>query len=77
VTGTLVCNPGTGNESAHDTPPVPLSAGGDASFSGRVASGLPADCDNPLFLIRIAVPEGAAGRWIATGAQLSQGHHHH
>jgi hypothetical protein len=72
VTGTLVCNPGTDNESTHDTPPVALSDRGNAAFSGRLLAG-PVACDNPLFLIRIAVPEGAAGKWIATGAQRLQG----
>jgi hypothetical protein len=68
VTGTLVCNPGASNEVTHDSPPVPLSVHGNAAFSGDVANG-PIACGNPLFLIRIAVPQGAAGRWIATGVQ--------
>ena len=68
VVGTLVCDPGTGNEVTHDTPPVALSSSGSASFSGQVANGSVA-CGNPLFLIRVAVPQGAAGRWIATGTQ--------
>jgi hypothetical protein len=68
VVGTLVCNPGTANEVARDTPPVALSSSGSASFSGQVANG-PFDCGNPLFQIRIAVPQSAAGRWIATGTQ--------
>jgi hypothetical protein len=66
--GTLVCNPGASNEVTHDSPPVPLSVHGNAAFSGDVANG-PIACGNPLFLIRIAVPQGAAGRWIATGVQ--------
>jgi hypothetical protein len=70
VTGTLVCNAGTNTESTHDTPAVALSGRGNARFSGHLANG-PIECGNPLFLIRIAVPEGAAGRWIATGAQRS------
>jgi len=36
-----------------------LSAGSQASTN----------CANPLFLIRIATPAGAAGRWIATAAE--------
>ena len=73
VTGTLVCNPGAGNEFTLDSPPVTLSAHGNAAFSGQVANGQIA-CGNPLFLVRIAVPQGAAGRWIATGVQRSLGH---
>src|SRR5215475_7431783 len=68
VTGTLVCNPGDQTqEMALDTAPVPLSTRGDAMFSGAIPS-IPAVCANPLFLVRIAVPAVAAGRWIATGA---------
>jgi len=66
VTGTLVCNPGDQTEMALDTAAVPLSARGNARFSGAIPS-IPAVCANPLFLVRIAVPAGAAGRWIATG----------
>jgi hypothetical protein len=68
VVGTLVCDPGTGNEVTRDTPPVALSSSGSASFSGQVANG-PFACGNPLFQIRIAVPQSASGRWIATGTQ--------
>ena len=67
VTGTLVCNAGTGNQ-VFNTAAVPLSAQGDARFSGRFASAPGTTCSNPVFLIRIAVPAGAGGRWIATGA---------
>ena len=66
VTGTLVCNAGTATQAILDTAPVSLSAQGDAEFSGQIA-GIPAVCGNPLFLVRIAAPAGAAGRWIATG----------
>jgi hypothetical protein len=72
VTGTLVCDVGTNNESTHDTKAVPLSATGNADFSGQIA-GIPYSCVNPLFLIRIAQPAGAAGRWIATGAERTGG----
>jgi len=72
VTGTLVCDVGTSNESTHDTNPVPLNARGNADFSGQIA-GIPYSCGNPLFLIRIAQPAGAAGRWIATGAERTGG----
>ena len=67
VEGTLVCNPGAGQTNL-DTASVPLDAQGDAHFSGQL-SGVPTTgCGNPIFLIRIAQPAGAAGRWIATGA---------
>src|SRR5260370_26627081 len=68
VTGTLVCNAGTGNQTVLNTAAVPLSAQGDAQFSGRFANAPGTTCSNPVFLIRIAVPAGAGGRWIATGA---------
>jgi hypothetical protein len=67
VIGTLVCNGGTTTPSVLDTPQVPLNVHGDAHFSGQI-NGIPAACDKPSFLIRIAAPAGAAGRWIATGA---------
>jgi hypothetical protein len=76
VVGTLVCNPGQkdggGNsiEVIYDTTPVALSARGKAGFSGSLGS-IQAPCNNPLFLIRIAQPAGAFGRWIATGAARS------
>jgi hypothetical protein len=67
VTGTLVCNPGAA-PTILDTTPVPLNVHGDAQFSGQIV-GIPATCANPLFLVRIAAPTGAAGRWIATGSE--------
>jgi hypothetical protein len=67
VTGTLVCNPGP-TPTIIDTAAVSLDAHGDAHFSGHL-TGVPSTCDNPLFLVRIAAPAGAAGRWIATGTQ--------
>ena len=70
VTGCLVCNAGDRDEAAFDTAPVPLSAQGDASFSGQI-QGIPGTCANPLFLIRIANPVQAAGLWIATGVERS------
>jgi hypothetical protein len=69
VTGTLVCNPGAGQTNL-DTAQVPLDAQGDAHFKGTIAN-IPNPCGNPIFLIRIAQPVGAAGRWIATGADRS------
>ena len=68
VNGTLVCNPNTASQAILDTTGVSLNVHGNASFAGRI-SGIPAACSNPLFLIRIAAPAGAAGRWIATGTQ--------
>ena len=71
VRGTLVCNAGP-NQTVFDTNAVPLNRHGDAQFSGHFANGQnPGTCGNPIFLIRIAAPAGAAGRWIATGATTS------
>jgi hypothetical protein len=74
VVGTLVCNPGStdGNQpqAVLDTPPVALSALGNASFSGELILNAPFPCTNPLFLIRIGPAFGAfAGRWLATGVE--------
>lgn len=68
VIGTVVCNAGTQTQVILDTIAVPLNARGDAHFSGHLRN-IPYDCANPLFLVRIAVPAGAAGRWIATGTE--------
>ena len=76
VEGTLVCNLGGAGEAIVDTPPVALSLQGDAAFDG-VVTGIPAVCDNPLFLIRIATPAVALGRWIATGALSTGGSQNH
>ena len=71
ITGTLVCNPGDAvQEIALDTNSVPLDARGNALFSGFIQN-IPSTCGSPLFLIRIANPAGAAGRWIATGTERS------
>lgn len=67
VMGTLVCNPGA-TAAILDTTPVALNVHGDAQFSGQI-NGIPSTCNNPLFLVRIAAPAGAAGRWIATGTE--------
>lgn len=70
VKGTLVCDTngsaGGGNSVLVDTPLVPLSATGDAQFSGNLGA-LPIACSEPdiAFLIRIG-----AGAWIANGAVL-------
>jgi len=74
VIGTLVCNAGRAEEQVYDTAPVSLSPLGNAGFSGNIGS-INAPCNNPLFLIRIAQPAGAFGRWIATGAVRSFGQH--
>src|SRR5262245_554795 len=68
VTGTLVCDAGQPTERALDSQPVVLSQGGRAKGAGTFEN-IPGSCGNPLFLIRIATPAGAAGRWIATGAE--------
>jgi hypothetical protein len=68
VKGTLVCNSGGTAPTILDTASVSLNVHGDAHFEGQI-SDLPATCDNPVFLIRIVTPAGAAGRWIATGAR--------
>lgn len=73
VVGTLVCNPGDPDkEKTLDTPAVPLDSRGNASFASPIPP-VPSPCANPLFLVRIAVPEGAAGRWIATGTDRRLG----
>jgi len=76
VTGTVVCNAGDTAEAEFDTSDLPIDGQGNASFSGTI-QGIPAGCPNPLFLIRIATiadpenPNGARGRWIASGAERS------
>src|SRR5262245_6171164 len=76
VTGTLVCNPGDPTQAVLDTRAVRLDEQGDARFSGHIED-IPVSCENPLFLIRIATPAGAAGLWIATGAERSIGNTTH
>ena len=73
VMGTLVCNAGQAGEMIYNTTPVSLSTRGNAGFSGSLGA-IQAPCNNPLFLVRIAQPAGALGRWIATGAVRSVGH---
>ena len=68
VVGTLVCNAGTQTQAILDTAVAPLNVHGDAHFSGHLQN-IPTTCANPLFLVRIAAPAGAAGRWIATGTE--------
>jgi hypothetical protein len=68
VVGTLVRGAGTTTQVILDSTPVALSEQGNARFFGHL-SGIPASCANPLFLVRIDAPAGAAGRWIATGAE--------
>jgi hypothetical protein len=62
VKGTLVCNPGTGDQAVLDTATVPFSLQGDAEFIGNLGS-VPTPCTNPVFLVRLV-----NNRWIATGA---------
>jgi len=58
VKGTLVCDLDgsvSGNSTVNDTPGVPLSAQGDAKYSGNFLDPLPVECNEPdcAFLIRI------------------------
>jgi hypothetical protein len=69
VIGTLICNAGTANQATFNTSMVPLSAQGDAQFSGSLGT-LPTVCATPLFLIRSGV-DATTARWIATGAVLT------
>ena len=65
VMGTLVCNAvdatqnTPGSSKIANTPSVPLNAQGDAEFSGTIQN-IPAPCNNPLFLVRVAPPRPAA-----------------
>jgi hypothetical protein len=68
VVGTLVCNAGTQTVAILDTTSVTINVHGDAEFSGLLQN-IPVTCANPLFLVRIAAPAGAAGRWIGTGTE--------
>ena len=73
VEGSLICDAGTDNQTIFTTLPVPLSAQGNADFSGTFDN-IPATCKNPLFLIRIGPDLPRANqRWIATGAVRSFG----
>jgi hypothetical protein len=65
VVGTLVCNPGTATQVIVDTPATDLSAVGNAELSFRI--GVPAECTDPLFLIRAGV------KWLATGTSPTFG----
>jgi hypothetical protein len=79
VMGTLVCNAvdatqnTPGSSKIANTASVPLNAQGDAEFSGTIHN-IPAPCNNPLFLVRVATQAtGAVGRWIATGTERTIG----
>jgi hypothetical protein len=79
VMGTLVCNAvdatqnTPGSSKIANTGSVPLNAQGDAEFSGTIQN-IPAPCNNPLFLVRVATQAtGAVGRWIATGTERTIG----
>src|SRR6202171_95509 len=76
VEGSLICDAGKDDQTLFTTTPVPLSAQGNADFSGAFNT-TPGTCTNPLFLIRIG-PDlpGANQRWIATGAVRSFGDSH-
>ena len=64
VKGTLVCGPGSASPTVIDTPLVPLSAQGNAEFSGSFSSST-AGCSatDVAFLIRVS-----AGAWIGNGS---------
>jgi hypothetical protein len=62
---------GAPNQTVFNTDARPLNVHGDALFSGHLNGAPTTACGNPIFLIRIAAPMGAAGRWIATGADRS------
>jgi len=72
VKGTLVCNvsgtTNSGNSVLVDTPAVPLSALGNASFAGNIGP-ISSVCgpSDIAFLIRIVQPVGFANLWIAAG----------
>src|SRR6267378_1091317 len=71
--GNATGTPGGDDQTIFTTTPVPLSAQGNADFSGTFNT-IPGTCTNPVFLIRIG-PDlpGANQRWIATGAVRSFG----
>jgi len=62
---------GGNNQTVFNTDARPLNVHGDAQFSGHLNGAPTTACGNPIFLIRIAAPMGAAGPWIATGADRS------
>jgi hypothetical protein len=65
VFGTLVCNPGKATEKDINTPAVPLSAEGRASFFGSFSKSTAACSPTSVaFLITVA-PKGTT--WIANG----------
>jgi hypothetical protein len=75
VAGTLVCNPSQPTEAMLDTAEMPLDP---LEARGRI-DGVPAQCANAVFLIRIAAlrgtnPDGAGESWTATGADHSIRH---
>jgi hypothetical protein len=80
VKGTLVCDndgsAGGGNSVVVETPSIPLSATGDAKFSGNIGP-LPAVCSSEpdlAFLVRASAfnCQATEGPWIANGAVLSR-----
>jgi hypothetical protein len=65
VVGTLVCNPGTADQTILDTGAANLSSAGNVELSFKLT--VPPTCNSSLFLIRAGV------RWIATGAMRVTG----
>ena len=76
VKGTVVCNvsgaTNGGNSVLVDTPSVPLSAQGNASFNGSVGA-FPSACGTSdiAFLVRITQPVAFGDLWIAAGGILA------
>jgi hypothetical protein len=81
VKGALICDAdgsaGGGNSVVVETDSVPLSATGDARFSGSLGT-LPAVCSSEpdlAFVVRVSAfgPNAVEGPWIANGAVLVRG----
>ena len=52
---------------AHNSPPTPLSLGGDFIIRAKLTPVPPNPCTAPVLLIRLAQPTGALGPWFAAG----------
>lgn len=75
VAATLACGAADATALKLSTAPAGLNAAGNFSIRGPLLDGvnaavLPATCDNPQLLIRVANPTtGALGGWFAAGIQ--------
>ena len=67
VKGTLICNADTTDGPIFDTEAVSFFSLGRIRYSGEIP-GLPADCPNAAFLLRVADENMLKDRWIAHGA---------